>query len=246
MNYQQNREKMELKIYRRLLKYSPFAPTRSSLGTGHKVIHRLKNGATITASAVDVVTVSDAEKLYSAIFCKYSEERGEKYVTFKAKIRDIQKMTNCKDPEYIFNCIEKITKLSIVYDNFFKRKVFHVVGDAEFERELGEIKIEMPIETYNSFLNKALTLNLKKFIELRPITKNLYGFITSNSSLEFREDLLIERTASASERKDKAQSILKKALVELKNNYIIQDFKIEKKNKVRFIILKKNQIKKLP
>ena len=241
MNYQQNQEKMELKIYRRLLKYSPFSPKATRQDDRSMLInHQLRNG-TITASAVECVSVSDAEKLFAAVYCKFSEKRGEENVKFKSKISEISKLTNYNDFEQIFKAIKRIAGLTIEYDNraLKKIKVFHIINSAEFNRETGDVEIVMPMETFDAFLNKALTLNLKKYIELRPLTKNLYAFLISNSANYFREDLLLERAASAAVRKDKAQEILKKAFVELKNKNAIKDFKYEKKGGIRYIFLEK-------
>ena len=97
----------------------------------------------------------------------------------------------------------------------------------------------MPEETFKAFLEKAANINIEKYIELKPVAKNLYGYVATNSGNMYREDILIERTASGATRKDKAQSIIRESFAELKNSHIINDFKIVKKGSQRYISIDK-------
>jgi hypothetical protein len=232
------KNKSELKVYRRLLKYPPWAPWRHD---GPMTIkHKLKNKATITATAPEFVTVSDAEKLYAAIYYSFAERHVGEEVEFKAVIGKIRKKTNCGNEDYIFTAIERVTQLTIKYSGGRKDILFHIINRVEFDKLTGILTIKMPLETYDAFKNKKLTLNLDNYIELQPIGKNVYGFLASNSACRFRESLMFERAGITTKRENDKQKILKRALLDNKNNYIIQDFKIEKKNRQRYVIIDRN------
>ena len=239
MDFNKMKKDKNVKIYRRLLKYPPFVPWKK--GDQMTIIHHLKSRAQITVTAPEPVTVSDAEKLYSAIYCAENIRDGEETVSFIAKISKIHKLTNCNNEEYIVSSLERITKLTIKYE--FKKKkivIFHIIDKVEFDPGTGILSIRMPKETYYAFKNKALTINLKNFTDLKPGTKNLYGFLITNPGGRFKEDLLIERAVITTDRKDHAQRSLKKGLEELKNNNIIKDFKIQKKDRQRYVVIDKN------
>ncbi len=230
-----NNKKTELKVYRRLLKYPPFVPWRQG-NDPMTIIHHLKRQIRITITAPEPVTVSDAEKLYSSIYCSDNIKDGEETVNFITKISKIHKLTNCNNDGYIVSALERITKLTIKYEDKKKKIiVFHIIDKVEFDPATGILSIRMPKDTYYAFRDRALTINLKNFINLKPGAKNLYGFFISNSGKKFREDLLIERAVITAARKDNVQVILKRSLVELKNNYIIKSFEITKKSGQRYI-----------
>ncbi len=59
-------ENKNVNIYRRLLKYPPFAVSRK--GGAMTINHKLKNGKEIIATAPEYVTTEDAEKLYTLCY----------------------------------------------------------------------------------------------------------------------------------------------------------------------------------
>jgi hypothetical protein len=234
------KDNKNVKIYRRLLKYSPFVPRRKD-GV-MKIIHNLKGNRRIEAIAPEFVSVSDAEKLYVAIYIANKTQNisiDGSQALFSVYIKDIKKACNINNENYIFEALKRITQITITYYFTKTKRVFHIIDAVDFNSNTGVVKIKMPSETFKAFLEKAAHINIEKYIELKPVAKNLYGYISSNSSNMFRENLLIERTASGATRKDKAQSIIRESFAELKNSHIINDFKIVKKGGQRYINIKK-------
>ena len=230
----------KVKIYRRLLKYSPFAPRRKD-GV-MKIIHHLKGNRRIEAVAAEYVSVSDAEKLYVAIYIANKTKNVSmdgSQALFSVFIKDIKKACSINNENYIFEALKRITQITISYYFFKNKKVFHIINEVDFNSETAVVKIKMPLETFQAFQEKAANIDIRKYIELKPVSKNLYGYISSNSGNTFRENLLIERTASGATRKDKAQNIIRESFAELKNSHIINDFKIVKKDGQRYINIEK-------
>ncbi len=235
-------ENKNVNIYLRLLKYPPFAVSR---GKGGSMIikHKLKNGKEIIATAPKIVTTEDAEKLYS--FCHIAQknktykiinaEKFGKMAEITASIWDIRKLTNCNDDNYIYKAMDKIAGVKIQY-NFSKNKsTTHIIHIVNFDQDIGEINVLMDLNMFKNFAEKSLTIDIEKYNFLPPVAKNLYGFVATNPSIIFRENTLIERAVIQAKRKNKAQDILKKAFIKLKEEKIIQDFKITKKDGQRFI-----------
>lgn len=229
-----------VKIYRRLLKYSPFAPRRKD-GV-MKIIHHLKADKRIEATATEYVSVSDAEKLYVAIYIANKTQNisiDGSQASFSVFIKDIKKACKINNENYILEALKRITQITIGYYFPKTKRVFHIIDAVYFNGETGVLKIKMPAETFKAFQERAANIDIRKYIELQPVAKNLYGYVATNSANTFRENLLIERTASGATRKDNAQGIIKKSFAELKNSHIINDFKIIKKGGQRYISIDK-------
>ncbi|MFN3480978.1 MAG: hypothetical protein ACK415_11425 [Thermodesulfovibrionales bacterium] len=71
------------------------------------------------------------------------------------------------------------------------------------------------------------------------MTKNLYSFLATNSSHEFSEDVLIERSVIMASRRDKARETLKKALNELVQYGVIKSYAPLKRNKTWVFIIRR-------
>lgn len=80
---------------------------------------------------------------------------------------------------------------------------------------------------------------MSKYSKLGNTAKNLYSYIATNTGDIFDENLLIERAVIQNNRKCDNQTALKKALNELKSEYIIKNFKLLKKDGQRQIIIDK-------
>lgn len=235
-------ENKNVNIYRRLLKYPPFALSRGKVGA-MIIKHKLKNGKEIIATAQEYVTVEDAEKLYTLCYIAQKNknyniintEKFGKMAEITVFMWDIRKLTNCHDDNYINSALNRIAGIKIQY-NFSKRNsTTHIIYASNFNEDTGEINVLMDINMFKNFAEKSLTIDIEKYNSLPPVGKNLYGFIATNTSNIFKENTLIERTVIQAKRKNKAQDILRKAITELKNNNIIKNFKIEKKDGQRFI-----------
>ena len=229
-------------IYRRLLKYPPFAVSRGK-GGAMIIKHKLKNGKEIISTAPEYVTVEDAEKLYTLCYIAQENknyniintEKFGKMAEITVFMWDIRKLTNCHDDNYINSALNRIAGIKIQY-NFSKRNsTTHIIYASNFNEDTGEINVLMDINMFKNFAEKSLTIDIEKYNSLTPVAKNIYGFIATNPSNIFRENILIERAVIQSKRKNKAQDVLKGALTKLKEKKIIQDFKIIKKDGQRFI-----------
>ena len=234
-------ENKNVNIYRRLLKYPPFAVSRK--GGAMIVKHKLRNGKEIIATSPEFVTVEDAEKLYTLCYIAQhnksyniiNTEKFGKMAEITAYVWDIRRQTNCHDDVYIYQALDRITGIKIQYNFTKQESTTHIIHIVNFNHETGEINILMDLNMFKNFSGKSLTIDIEKYNLLRPVAKNLYGFIATNPSNIFRENTLIERAVIQAKRKNKAQNILIKAITELKNNNIIKNFKIEKKDGQRFI-----------
>jgi hypothetical protein len=236
-------ENKNVNIYRRLLKYPPFAVSRGKGGGSMIIKHKLKNGKEIIATAPEYVTVEDAEKLYALCYIAQnkksysiiSTEKFGKMAEITVFVWDIRKLTNCHSDSFINQALNRIALIKIQYNFAKKSSTTHIIYTANFDEDTGEINVLMDLNMFKNFAEKSLTINIEKYALLRPVAKNLYGFIATNSSNIFKENTLIERSVIQAKRKNKAQDILGKAITELKNNNIIKNFKIEKKDGQRFI-----------
>ena len=231
-------------IYRRLLKSPPFSVSRKA---GVMIIkHTLKSGE-IIATCAEYVTSEDAEKLYA--LC-YIVEKNKTYKIIKTdkfdeiaelttNIWEIRKLTNCNDDMYIYKAIDKIAGIKISYNFDKKKSSTHIIHAVKFNQKTGEINVLMPLQMFKNFQIKSLSIDIEKYSKLTATAKNVYGYLASNSGNLFNEDLLIERTTIQAKRKDNAQMFLKKALSELKKEFIIKDYKIIKKDSQRQVIIEK-------
>lgn len=234
-------------LYRRILKYPPFATGKR---TGHMNITHLTKYGKVVARAVEYVTSEDAEKLFCAIYIaqknkaikviSVSDNDFGNIIRIDIQIQDIKKLVNNHDEKSIIKAINRLQGLDVTYFETKENKIISQIGihpilKYHFAQESGGLTLFLDPSFYEACKEKSLTIDLNKYNSLSPTGKNLYGYISSNSSDIFNEDLLIERAVIQALRKDKAQGILKKALAELKNNHIISNFKTIKKDGHRLI-----------
>ena len=234
-------------VYRRLLKYPPFAVSRKA-GT-MTIKHKLKHGGEITAACLEHVTTEDAEKLYALCYIVQKNktyniiqtEKFDKIAELTANIWDIRKIVNCNDDMYIYKAIDRIAGIKISY-NFGKNKSStHIIHAVKFNKATGEINVLMPLDMFRNFKTKALNIDIEKYSKVSATAKNIYGYISTNSGNIFNEDLIAERAViqNNSNRKCEMQRAIKRAFNELKKEHIIKDFQISKINGKRQIIIDK-------
>jgi hypothetical protein len=241
----------KVSIYRRILKYPPFAVRKKS--GAMLITHNTAHGK-VVARAVEYVTTEDAEKLYCIIYIAQknntvtaipvSDKDFGDIIRVDVEIKDIKKIVNSHDETSILNSINRLQSLDITYFELEKKKIVSQIGIHPllkylFQSGTGILTLFLDKNFYNACNDKALQIDISKYSKLSATGKNLYGFIASNSGEIFTESLLIERAVIQAERKDKAQNSLKKALNELKKEYIINNFKIEKKDGIRQIVIEK-------
>ncbi len=231
-------------VYRRILKYPPFSLSRKAGAMNIK--HKLEKGE-IVASCAEHVTSEDAEKLYALCYAvqknkTYKVIKTEKFdeiAELTANIWDIRKLTNCNDDMYIYKALDRITGIKISYNFGKKKSSTHIIHVVKFDQNTGEINVLMPLDMFKNFQIKALSIDIEKYSKLSATAKNLYGYLATNSGILFHEELLVERAVIQNNRKCNDQTALKKALSELKKEYIIKDFKISKKDGKRQVSVEK-------
>lgn len=208
----------------------------------------LRNGEKIEISSPHYVTTTDAEKLYFTMVYgrqgRRLKEGGIDVIVLYIHIYDLSKKIGNNDYENILQSLERIMDLRISYSGKGIKDITHFLHKVFYDRNTGYIQVLVDYNFYIACINEGLRLDFEKYGVLNPVSKNLYCYLISNSNNKFREELLIDRTNISASRKDKAQSMLRKSLQELKDKYIIEDFIIEKKKGQRFVIIK--QFKRLP
>jgi hypothetical protein len=221
-----------IEIYRRILKYSPFALKRRK-GIHHSV-HRLDTGGTITAVAHEVVTVEDAEKLYALILHGQADEiktvcNNFSVVAVHCKLSDIKNNTKCHDYKKIVRALERVAGMTLKYEYAADDiLITHIIHKITMKKDT--VTAMFDADFFRACQEKSLTLHFPTYQQLTPVGKNLYGFLISNSGNVFSEDLLLERCGIGKGRKDKMQHVLKRALQELTDKAIIITYDVIKKN----------------
>jgi hypothetical protein len=228
MDYKKN---CYVDIYRRILKYPPFALKRKK-GT-MRIVHHV-DGRNAEATAAEYVTVEDAEKIFAALYLakniKNANLNGTEITASQCHISKLRRLTNCNDDIYIEHCLQRVRSLTI---NYTFEKGFIVTGilhDARLDKR-GILTILWNKDFFDACKQKALSLNLSVYSNLSPTAKNLYSFlIANNSPYPFSEDLLFERCGITDGRKDNRQKLLKQALQELVDKGVIAGYEVEKKD----------------
>lgn len=212
-----------VEVYRRILKYPPFALKRRPGAMYIK--HNLETGY-IEAVAPEFVTVEDAEKMFACLLGKV-RHKDEKTVTTLCHIADVRKIVNCNDDKYIEQALKRVASMTISMHFESKKTIItHLIHRADLDYSTGIITLLWDSVFYDACKTKSLTMNLSLYSQLTPAAKNLYSFIISNSADEFTEGLLIERCVINASRRDKAQSMLKNALDTLVNMKVITSYSI--------------------
>ncbi len=241
----------KVSIYRRVLKYPPFAVSKKS--GAMLITHNTAHGK-VVARAVEYVTTEDAEKLFCIMYISQknntvktisvSDKDFGNIIRIDVNIKDIKKIVNSHDETSILGSIRRLQNLDITYFEIEKKKTISEVGihpllKYSFQAQTGILTLFLDKNFYNACNDKTLQIDISKYSKLSATGKNLYGFIASNSGEIFTESLLIERAVIQASRKSEEQRAIKRALSELKKEFIIEDFKITKKDGERQIIIDK-------
>ena len=247
------KNKDKVSIYRRILKYPPFAVKKKS--GAMEIIHHTKNGK-VVARAAEYVTTEDAEKLFCIIYIaqknntvktvNVNDKDFGDIIRIDVEIKNIKKITNNHDERSVLNSIDRLQNLSITYFELEKNKIISQIGihpllKYKFEANTVLLTLYLDKNFYEACDSKALQINISKYAKLGNTAKNLYGFIATNSGDIFTEDLLAERAViqNKNSRKCEIQRGIKRALTELKAEHIIKDYSLTKKDGIRFISIER-------
>jgi len=229
------KNKDNVDIYRRVLKYPPVAVSRKD---GPMKIKHNVNGGSVVIEAPEHVTSEDFEKLYAAMYItqngngKITRSDIAKTVKIQLHVSSLRAITRCNDDFYIRDALQRVAKITITYDNHADKKyiVMHILNRAELDEKTGIIDLHIDQDFYNRCIEEPLSISIDTYCSLSPTAKNLYSFLISNSASTFLEDTLIERAVIQTPYHYKAQAILKKTLDELVVKHIIKAWKRYKKN----------------
>jgi len=233
-----------VKVYRRLVKYPPWALKRRP--GPMKIRHKLEGGYA-EYTAPEYVTVEDGEVLYAVLYLsQHGQTTLETTVIQNFKVAAIttydymiMKVLNTHNRERVLDSLKKLRQLTISYNfNNGARFITGLVHSIKYNPASGKISILFPHELWQAFIEKTLSINYIEYLSLSPASKNLYSFLCSNTGDIFTEDLLIERSCIEASRKDKSQNILKSALQDLVARHIIKSFFIFRcETKVRYVLI---------
>lgn len=219
----------KVELYRRLLKYPPFAVGRQP--GPMRIVHHLAGGE-VVAVAAETVTAEDAEKLYAAIYIAQSQSvevrridyEGVAAVAFKVHIYAISQLTNCRNYDYIVAALSRLRALTITYNFQSTLVTTGLLHAIKYDKDTGNITILAWADIWDACSTKALTLNLSIYCQLSPSAKNLYSFLATNSGNKFAADTLIERSVIRASRSDNCRMLLDRALSELTEYGVIQSW----------------------
>jgi hypothetical protein len=244
-------DKKFVNIYRRVLKYPPFAAGKKS--GAMLITHNTKEGK-IIATAHEWITTEDGEKLYNIMYIaqknkqvkiiNIDDNKLKNIIRIDVNIKDIKKLTNNHNESKILDSIRRLKTLVITYQEISKNKIItekaiNIIIQYDFDAKSGILTLYINREFYLACENKNLTINLSIYNKLTATSKNLYSFIATNTGTIFTENLLIERAVIFNKRQCDNQTAIKKALSELKNEHIIKNFIISKKDGKRLINIDK-------
>lgn len=229
MTYQ---DTYKLQIYRRIIKYSPFAIKRKE--GPMKIEHHLQNGETVRAVAPQHVTVEDAEKLFVILYLLQTQplprtemQLGDIYaIATTIYIRDISKILNTHNYNNIITALQRLKELTIHYE-FEKGSIsLGLVHEIIYDETTGNIQILLNKIFYDACRDKFLSINLIQYLSLSPSTKNLYSYLCSNPADKFLEETLFERAGITAQNSWDKRVQLKKILNELVKHKYILNYKI--------------------
>jgi hypothetical protein len=139
---------------------------------------------------------------------------------------------------FVVDSLERLQTLQIKYKNSRYTIRSTPLPKIVIDEKDKTVNVFFDYDLFQKSITKetALTQNLTHFVSLRSnVAKALYDFITANSSIRtFREDTLFKRLDLDAQAKFRAREWLKQAWQELKDNYIIKDYSICKKNGMRY------------
>lgn len=215
-------------VYHRLARYPVFP-----LSPKKKVVQQVKEGMVIMQSVAEVST-EHFEKLFVLLHLdqKGLTEReilvsekfeGKEFILIKCKIKEIAKILNSKDYKNIVEAFEKLATVTITFvlKNYKgekeRRLTTHPILFADYKESETTILIGMEKFFYEICLEKSLQINIKHYVKLSPLAKNLYLFLLANyEKNEFNLDTVCQRT-NLHLRPSDARKQLRKALKQIAN-----------------------------
>lgn len=223
-----------VKLYRRILKYPPVLTARKK--GPMRIIHHLVDGEVII-EAPKAVTVEDLEKALAIIWLaqhnKAKITEGINEIIIQTSMYQIAQICNNHNYLHIWQCLKKVATLTIEYIFQKHQEYFalHVINKVHWDNKDASLSVSFDKTFFELCMNKALKMDLQTYINLSPVSKNLYSFFITNSYSKFEEKTLIERAVIMASALKNQRRILLNSLQELKEKSIIKNFSKQKINK---------------
>lgn len=231
----------DTKIYHRLVRY-PIYPVSAR----KKVVQSVDKGTIIMQSSTPV-SIEHFEKLFVLLhltqtnkaeieFLKSEKFEGKEFVLIRCKLFEIRKVLNSTNYENIIESFARLTFVNIIYDlvNFKEKErykiVTHPILSAEHDVKNHTILVSIERFFYDVCLEKSLCINIKHFVKLSPIAKNIYLFLLANLDKEkFDLNTICQRCNLLGYKPADARKKIKKALSQIIDiTKLIKGFKVEK------------------
>ncbi len=234
------RKDIYVEIANKLIHYSPFSISR--VRTKNYFLNRKYSSFELIIRADETMNQQDNDVFKALVklmriahlddkISKQTITAGDvSYTVAGAKfcLADAVRLSN-SDWNFVKESLERLQSMRISYKN--KRYSVHTnpFPKIVIDDEKHTVLVFFDYDLFKKSITKktSLTQNLTHFTSLKSNTaKALYDFLTANSSLrKFREDTLFLRLDLADMPKFRARQELKKAFTELKNNYIIKNYR---------------------
>lgn len=231
----------DTKIYHRLARY-PVYPVSAR----KKIVQKVDKGTIIMQSSTPV-SVENFEKLFVLLhliqtnkaeveFLQSEKFEGKEFVLIRCRISEIGKVLNSNDYEDMVESFAKLTFVNIIYDlvNFKGKErykiITHPILSAEHDIKNNTILVSMEKFFYEVCLEKSMCINIKHFVKLSPIAKNMYFFMVANLDKEkYDLNTICQRCNLIGYRPSDARKKIRKALSQIRDiTKLIRDFKVEK------------------
>lgn len=227
-------------IYHRIVRY-PMFPTNPGKETKQKI----GNGYAIM-KAKEKVSSEDAEKLFALIYeiqtgkayhsIAKAEGFEEEVVFIETSLSSLAKTLRTHDKKNIEESLERLSTVTLIFDlkdygdekeNF--KLITHPLLFVRID-ETGRVTAAMEKFFFEVCLEKALSISLADYLQLKGLAKNLYLFLMANmDKTVFTLDLVIERCHLQHLERFEVRRKLKSALKNIQQTTgLIKSFKVEK------------------
>lgn len=226
----------KVEIYRRILKYPPFACRRKP--GPMEVVHVIGGGRAISR-AVETVTPEDWEVMLAIallvqrgeVKVHHSHDEKIDVVVVETTMARVAKLLCTNNYDRVWQSIRRLKLLVIEYHFSRGKMIMSLIHKAAWNRSTNSISIMLDEGFWKYCTEKPLTIDFNMYTLINsPVAKNLYSYITANSANRFDEDTLIERAVIHASRTDNARAILIDALNELVEKHVIDSYTKTKQN----------------
>jgi len=232
------KQKKEIKIYNRQLKYPPVGVEPRA-----KTAHKVKKGSAIMI-APHGITVYDEEKIFALLYLVQTGKAemqiatvDENFLVVKVatKLYNLAKVLNNYDYKNIIESLTKLEGMKLIYDikdekgkNKGKAIATPVYRIEMYQNQ--KLIVYMDAKYYQACMEKPFFLNTEYF-SLKGHAKNVYKFLATNQKQKsVNIDTVAERCLFSKYPKYEQRRIIKEAIKKIANTKLGQqfDYRLEK------------------